>query len=114
MGDDYCKIFVDFSESRDVLSKAIQRVVGGTVQQRTVVSEICEVDVIRNEDFDESKRDSNDGFIYFPYYLDITKVDAASKGAFLDHLKKLLHHFWSTKVRAVPACSFEVELPEAP
>jgi hypothetical protein len=105
-----CKIFLDAEMSeREVISVVMQ----GLFPPGISDSGRCEVEILKNEDYDSSRRRAfPDGFVYFRYYLDLYMAEVATeeKAALVTRLLAYLWDDWG--VPAVAACAFEQLLPE--
>ncbi|MHC5825249.1 MAG: hypothetical protein ACYT04_57725, partial [Nostoc sp.] len=68
----YCKIYIDCDLIKDKLIQTIAELVCGNTNLWGIQATDCEIDVRENEYFDEKQRhEYPDGFLYYPYYLDI-------------------------------------------
>lgn len=111
-GNLYCKIFVDCQYSREQLVELIANSIPGKIDHPSVVAAEYEVDVRINEDFDSNKRkEFPDGFLYYPFYLDIEPFKEVEQKIYQESLSRLLEALWNQNCKAVTACDFEEELP---
>lgn len=100
----YCKVFVDADESPG----AVQGILGTIASaSRSAMS----IDVRRNDDFDRDRRLTNDGFLFFRYYLDVDPASGVPRTSYIVAVAELLEALWRNGCRAVAACDFEDELP---
>jgi hypothetical protein len=110
--DLYCKVYVDSNlESSDFLA-SIADVIKGNVSLRTVSNDLLEVSVFSNKDYDRIRSGEVDGFVFYPYYLEIEPIDEVTVNSevykmSIDNLLKVL---WGMGADAVAACDFEDEL----
>jgi len=112
--DLYCKVYVDSSnESSDFLA-FIAKVVKGNISLRTVENDLLEITVFKNEDYEKDKTTDVDGFVFFPYYLEIEPVDESSVSSeeYKSLIGDLLEALWDKGADAVAACDFEDKLPK--
>jgi hypothetical protein len=109
----YCKIYVDTDQDRTWLLQQVAEQCLGVVAGRTVSAPELVVDISRNEDYDPVRAQSSEGFVHFPYYLDVEPVDGIERTSYIDAVRNLLLGFSQSHIRAVAACDFENELPEA-
>jgi hypothetical protein len=73
--DLYCKVFVHAPDHAELLA-AVGQVVDGEVSRRTVDGGGLVIDVLPNDDHDESRAAGGAGdFLHFPYVLDIEATD---------------------------------------
>jgi hypothetical protein len=109
--DLYCKMYVAIEKSRDELITLLPTLTGGEVSFRTIRSSQSLIDVVSNDDFDKELMRNPDGFVYFPYYLEIEPAN--ENGADLDEyksmLKNLLVSLKEFGAQVVPSCDFEDE-----
>ena len=112
--DLYCKLYVDTDFEIEQLKDEITSMVSGQKQLfRTIVTTFGEIDVNKNEDFDDKKRDIEpDGFIYSRYYLDIEPKEDIEQQDYISGIGDLLQSLWSNGLKSVAACDFEEELPQ--
>jgi hypothetical protein len=83
----------------------------GRISRRTVATSTCEIDVVKNEDYEEFPSGKRD-FLDFRYYLDVLKNSDVAHDQFKKCIETILQYFWSRNIRAVAACDFEGELPK--
>jgi hypothetical protein len=99
--------------SKQQLLTSFPEWIGGTTVRRTISSNQLEVDVVTNEDFDESRLDDeNSGFLFYRYYLDIEPNPAVSEAEYVGSIRKLLKKLKDEGLRAVASCDFEHLLAE--
>jgi hypothetical protein len=108
----YCKILVDSDLPKDQVVDTVSRMVSGTVDHGTIVTDWSEIDVVKNDDFDAVKRHKRpDGFLFYRYYLDMEPEARVLRQDYVNAIGKLLEGLWATGWKAVAACDFEDELP---
>src|SRR5690606_12348537 len=98
--------------SKDALINLIAHVTGGLVHLRTVSSTRLEIDVVRNDEFDAVRKQNVNGFLFYPYYLDVEARSGVEREQYIDAVRELLQSLWRASADAVPACDFEDELPK--
>ncbi|EDN67695.1 conserved hypothetical protein [Beggiatoa sp. PS] len=112
MADLYCKVYVNTKMSQEMLLDFIANNFNGYIELRTVYSPFFEADVFKNEDADPLKAIfPDDGFLYYPYYLEIEPVDNIEQASYIAFIARLLSALWKMGAKAVAACDFEEELP---
>jgi hypothetical protein len=109
--DLYCKIFVNGAPAREDLIQLVARTVGGTFEFHAVVAAGAEIYVSHNDEDDALRAREPDGFLFYPYYLDVTAEPGQTRSAQIALVATLLEAFWAAKLDAVAACDFEEELP---
>lgn len=110
----YCKVYVDIEQDRSWLVETVATLCVGVAVGRTVESAELVVDVSRNEDYDPVRRKTQDGFVYFRYYLDVLPGETFERDVYVTAVGRLLLGLWARGIKAVAACDFEAELPTYP
>jgi hypothetical protein len=108
----YCKIFIDTDADRDYVKRQIARILSGSIDFWTIVTEFGEFDIRKNSDFDEEKRDKPKGFLFSRYYLDIDILEGTEQEFYISSIAKLLQGLWDLGYKAIAACDFEDKLPK--
>ncbi len=109
----YCKILISTDVSEDVLLKKVASITSGRIDQWTVITEWSEIDVVSNDDFNETKSgEVPDGFLFYPYYIDMEPGKDVFREKYISEVGSLLKGLWEQGWKAVAACDFEHELPE--
>jgi hypothetical protein len=107
-----CKIYVDTPVTADQLTRQIADVLSAKHDVNTVYTADQTLDIVENDDFDATKRtDFPDGFLYFPYYVEIYARRDVPHQKQVDLVSALLTYFWAHGMAAVAACDYETELP---
>lgn len=105
---DYCKIYADVPIGRDSLAELVGSSLESTPDRfGTILTEAITVDVRKNDDYSAGSHN----FVYWPYYLDVSRAESASDEAMRDAVSRILQVLWGRDVNAVAACEFEDELP---
>lgn len=108
----FCEIFVDGPASCAALLELVANRLTGRVDGSSVLSDFATIDVRRNGHADEAlKADLPDGFIHFPYLLEIDPQPGAIRASYVAMIGALLEELWQRGNQAVAACDFEGELP---
>jgi hypothetical protein len=105
--DPYCKIYIDTEMSKSELISYIKSLIKGKVFLRSITSEIVEIDVIQNDDFNSSKRLEEGGFVYYPFYLEIEPIKKKINRKYINEICNLLVNIKMKCRDAVAACDFE-------
>jgi len=108
--DLYCKIYVDSSRSKAELLDHISNMVQGEVSLRTIESKTMEIDVMENDEYDKDKASQEDGFVYYPYYLEIDAVEGTNSSAYIETISNMLRELRSSCTNAIASCDFEDKL----
>ncbi|ABR35353.1 hypothetical protein [Clostridium beijerinckii] len=108
----FCKVFVDTNEERLSLLSSIKDIVLGTTERWTIDSNSMELELRKNDDFNESLRfEKQDGFLYSRYYIEIEPIGDIKQEQYILSVSMLLENLWALGYEAVAACDFENELP---
>jgi hypothetical protein len=112
MEDLYCKIYVNTDMSKKMFLDFIAQTINGSIELRTVCGPFFEVDVVNNPDAEPLQAsEQDDGFLYYPYYLDVEPLDNTKRESYIASISRLLRALWNIGAKAVAACDFEDELP---
>ncbi|TCS96485.1 hypothetical protein EDD58_101118 [Hazenella coriacea] len=97
----------------ELIEFIVKAISGSKELWRTITNGVMEIDVVKNEDFDESKlvHFYRKGFLYSRYYLDIEPNENVEQKDYIEHIGNLLKRLWETEFKAIAACDFEEELP---
>jgi hypothetical protein len=110
--DLYCKIYVDTEMSKELFLDFIAKTINGEIELRTVCGSFFEVDVVNNQDAEPLQAISrDDGFLFYPYYLDVEPFENINREDYVASIAMLLKALWDSGAKAVAACDFEDELP---
>ncbi|MDG5857033.1 1,4-dihydroxy-6-naphthoate synthase [Clostridium beijerinckii] len=108
----FCKVFIDTNEERLSLLNSIKDVVLGITERWTITSNSMELELRKNDDFNESLRfEKRDGFLYSRYYIEIEPIGDIKQEQYISSVSMLLENLWTLGYKAVAACDFENELP---
>lgn len=108
--DLYCKIYIDSSASKIELLDKISKLVQGKISLRSIESETMNIDVMENDEYDKDKASQRDGFVYYPYYLEIDAVEGVEASDYIEAIKNLLMQLRSFNAHATASCDFEDQL----
>ncbi|OVE69107.1 1,4-dihydroxy-6-naphthoate synthase [Clostridium diolis] len=108
----FCKVFIDTNEERISLLSSIKDVVLGTTERWTITSNSMELELRKNDDFNESLRfEKQDGFLYSRYYIEIEPIADTKQEQYISSVSMLLENLWALGYKVVAASDFENELP---
>lgn len=111
MEDLYCKIYIFASLSRQSLLEVLAEITHGNLSAGTVETSWGLLDVLRNNEADLSKVSESDGFLSYPYFMDIEGDSSVTMPVFSRAVGDVLEALWAKDIKAVAACDFEEELP---
>ena len=105
---------MDSQADKSQLLDLIANIISGSIKMRTVSSPELQVDLVVNEDFDETKRmQGEDQFLFYRYYLDIEPNEDVPRERYVESVGNLLEGLWRSVCKAVAACDFEGKLPRS-
>lgn len=112
MEEHYCQTYALTSLSMDELQELITSITEGLSGKfGSIETPWGYVDVNRNDEADESSAAMPDGFLSYPYFLDIGGPPGTSEKQFKNEVIKITEALWSQGIVTVSACDFEDELP---
>jgi hypothetical protein len=110
----YCKLYVAWSKIEEDLLEFISVHTNGTVDWCSVESSNASYSVLKNDEHDRKlSQRKQDGFLYYPFFVEIEPVESTERKTYLDELIGLLQAFRDVNIAVVAACGFEDELPGA-
>lgn len=111
--DLYCKVYLDSTLPTNDLVELLTEGLGGQHRKWTITTNLVEVYVDENEDFDDGRRHNPDnGFLFYPYYVDMEPKPDVPADSYIDAVRRLLAFLKGQGIRAVAACDFEHLLPQ--
>lgn len=108
--DLYCKIFVNAPITRDSLIRKVAELAAGRSEMRIITSPMMEIYVDINDEYDETKSRGEDGFLYYPFCLDVEPAGNADDDAYISSVSRLLENLRAEGCQTAAACNFEDEL----
>ena len=103
----YCKIFVNYQGDKttllDALAKELQ---AESIDINTLLFPWGDLYIGRNDEYDPKKVQRTDGFLYYPYLLDM-EITITNYVAITD---TILDYLRQQGVEAVAACDYEEKL----
>lgn len=113
MEDLYCKIFINSSMSIEELTQEIGNFFDIVPDKfLSIENDYLTVDILKNKEFDREKaQDFPDGFLYFPYFLDIDSTENTERKEYIEVVGDLTLYLWDKKCQLVVSSDFEEDLP---
>lgn len=106
-----CKIYVDANCAKGELATRIAELFSAHAEGTTIEMQCGEVDVQRNDEFDETARlEFPDGFLSFGLLVELYTDDPATPRC-ADAAARILEYLWAQDFPAVAACDYEDQLP---
>lgn len=105
----FCKIYLDTDLDRAIILSDISGAIGGQPgPYSSLVHGICDLDVIRNDDFNEQKRKVlPDGFLFSKNLIEIEPCKGIRTEKYISTISLLLEGLWERGYTAVASCDFE-------
>jgi hypothetical protein len=115
MDDLYCQIYIDTDFNPSYLLEILGQVFKGSISLRSISCKLFEITLFSNQSANKEKACSDDdGFLYYPYYLEIEPFDLEELGftrnAYIAEIKSILSFFSNKKIPSAIACEFENEI----
>ncbi|WP_392563593.1 hypothetical protein RHO13_09680 [Orbus wheelerorum] len=109
----YCKILIKAPIKINELSKKISSFLNLDFDKfLSSKNDILSIDIQKNKEFDEiESQEFPDGFLFYPYFLDIDIIDENRITQYKVVIKRLLEYLWEENYQAVASCDFEEDLP---
>lgn len=106
--DPFCKIFLDTDIERTDILASIKENIGGKLENSSIINDVCNLDLIRNDDFHELRRNElPDGFLYSRYLIEIEPNEDVGTETYVTTVSRLLEGLWSIGYKAIASCDFE-------
>ena len=102
---DYCKLYVKSDRSFEGLKSTVSAALEAPVEGRTVEGHSMSVDCFANK-----AHGDGDGFLYWPYYLEIEIYDGSDELEFVKEIQNLIDALKGEAIQIVASCDFEDEL----
>lgn len=102
---DYCKLYVKSDRSFEGLKSTVSAALEAPVEGRTIEGHSMSVDCFVNK-----AQGDGDGFLYWPYYLEIEISDGSDELEFVQEIQNLIDALKGESMQIVASCDFEDEL----
>jgi hypothetical protein len=113
MSNLYCQVFVKTKKSEIELINIINDFLKGEIQSRNIDSRHVSLSVIKNKSTDfNCTNDPLDGFLYYPFYLEIEPSESIALDEYIHTVKELITFLRGKGFTIIPSCSFENKLNE--
>jgi hypothetical protein len=111
----FCRIYIsDLKEKHNSLIEELSKLfeVWKLDDSNLKVGEL-NLELRKSKDFDKIKLEEYpDGFIYFPFIIEIYSDDDVEIGSAPEIVGKILKYLWAERIAAIASCDFENLLPE--
>jgi hypothetical protein len=105
--DAYCKLFIDSVLEKSQIESEIGRLINGEFDGFSVVSELLEVDVRTNDEWNPSQEQSEDAFLFSRYYADVEPGVDVDMDDYISKVSDVVRGLQKLGCKVVPACDFE-------
>lgn len=105
--DTYCKLFIDSVLEKTQIESEIEKLINGKFDGFSVVSDLLEVDVQTNDEWDPSHEQSEDAFLFSRYYADIEPITDADMTNYIAKVSDVVRGLQKVGCKVVPSCDFE-------
>lgn len=107
--DLYCKVYLDAPGNTDELKKIVAEASRGSLTGRSVTTDVLQIDIFEN--IANTAHGGMNGFVTWPYYLEIEPIDSAVDGrAYIASLAELVRELKLMCCGVMPSCDFEDQL----
>lgn len=106
----FCRIYASFDNNRvSSLIGEIANVIDATIDNSKYIEKNgYSIEIRYNDDWHcEKAKSYPDGFLYFPYSIEIDIEDFISEEEAACEVNKILEVLWNNKYPAIASCSFE-------
>jgi hypothetical protein len=105
----YCKLFIDSKYDKNMLTTIITNYIQGTIGHGSAIYNdymyiFCTTNKEANNDL---KIDAIDGFLFYPYILEVYSQGNISFKTYVEQLKKLIDFLRAQTLKTIPVCYLE-------
>ena len=102
--DLYCKVFVDALINREILTDLIIKFIKGTREfSNWVHNDYLDIEIRKSDEHDNQKKKNLDnGFLFYPFYLEVTGTEIISEETYKLHLKNLIDFLRNQGFKVIP------------
>lgn len=109
----FCQVFVKTNKNEIELIHIINDFLKGEIRSRNIDSTHVSLSVIKNKNTGFNRmNDPIDGFLYYPFYLEIEPSQPIRRAAYIHTVKGMIAFLREKDFIAIPSCNFEDELNE--
>lgn len=106
--DLYCTVYLDGPKTKSAMREALVAALGGEFEGRRLQFGALAVDL-----FENSSRGEGEGFLYWPFYLEIeADPEPLEDASFVAAIRNLLGRLKARAVQTTTACDFEDQLQD--
>lgn len=106
----YCRLFIDCELNRDQLTKEAAAISCGKISRFTISSGWGEIDIRENDDWDDTKTENQEGFLFYRFSNDVEPNETIARDCYVTGVIELINGLRSLGCKVVPACDFEDEI----
>ena len=111
MYDDYtCRLYIESDRSLEEITNTIKNFTDGSKSNKTILTDMFEIDVEESLDADKEYIDKEDGFLFYRFnvYVEPNSDDEYKK--YIKSLSKLISDLRTNGARVVASCEFEQDI----
>ena len=100
----YCKIFIDALIDLDNLNRLITKFISGKPEfPYWTHNDYLDIEISNNSETDNQKKKNLDnGFLFYPFYLEVTGTEIISEETYKLHLKNLIDFLRNQGFKVIP------------
>jgi hypothetical protein len=106
----YCKLFIDSALDKPNIESEIGQLINGQFDGFSVVSELLEIDVQTNDEWNPYEEASEDAFLYSRYYADVEPCGDVDMDKYISMISNVVRGLQKLGCKVVPSCDFEEQI----
>jgi len=110
--DPFCRLYLDSQLDHRQLIVEFAEIVGGEITANLVCSGELDMTIDRNDGFDKERMQLPDGWLHFPYTVEIDPTDDTASGQYIEALTHLINSCRARRIVVVAVCDFEDRIPK--
>ena len=114
LDDPFCRLYIDSHLDHRQLIGEFADMVAGHVTANLVCSGELDMTIDHNDQFNKERMKSPDGWLHFPFTVEIDTTDDTESGQYIEALTNLINACRARNIVVVPVCDFEDRIPKTP
>lgn len=106
----YCKLFIDSSLDKAMIESESGKLINGKFDGFSVVSELLEIDVQTNDEWNPNEEESENSFLYSWYYADVEPCSDVDMCNYIATISNVVRGLQKLGCKVVPSCDFEEQI----